>query len=35
MYNKTKFDDILSYDFLTAKGIEKTSDKIQIILKKY
>ncbi|MCR2032721.1 class I SAM-dependent DNA methyltransferase [Anaerofustis stercorihominis] len=35
MYNKTKFDDILFYDFLTAKGIEKTSDKIQIILKKY
>lgn len=35
MYNKTKFDDISFYDFLTTRGIEKTSDKIQIILKKY
>ena len=35
IYDKTKFDDISFHDFLTTKEIKKTSDKIQIILKKY
>ena len=35
IYDKTKFDDISFHDFLTTKKIKKTSEKIQIILKKY